>query len=100
MDNTTLRLAAAAGLFAVGALLVVAVAALLDRRLKHAPPLKRPSPWLGLACLLVGAAGTLVEFAALRTQSEHMIISAIWGVLVVLGAIRLSRTVGWRSPGP
>ena len=92
----TLRLVASLGLFAVGAALVVAVAAFLDRRVPHQPPLKRPSPWLGLICVLVGAWGSILEYSMRRAGMAGMICSALWGILVVYGAIRLSQSIGWR----
>jgi hypothetical protein len=98
MDNTTLRLLASIGLFAVGAALVVAVAALLDRRVKQPPPVRRPSPWLGLISLLVGAWGAVVEYSLRAEGTRGMIGTALWGALIVFGAIRLSKSIGWR-PG-
>jgi hypothetical protein len=87
---------ASLGLFVVGAALVVAVAAFLDRRVPHQPPLKRPSPWLGLLCVLVGAWGTILEYSMRRAGVAGMTCSALWGMLTVFGAIRLSQSIGWR----
>lgn len=98
MENPTLRLAASIGLFIVGAALVVAVAALLDRRVTQPPPARRPRPWIGLVCLLLGAGGSVVEYSLRRQGLPGMTCSVIWGAFVVFGAIQLSRSIGWRRP--
>ena len=96
MQNATLRLIASMGLFVVGAVLVIAFAALLDRRVTQPPPVKRPSPWIGLICVVVGAWGAIVEYSLRRQGVAGMTCAVIWGAFVVFGAIQLSRSIGWR----